>query len=178
VGVYGKTKREGEVRVLEANTEALILRTNFFGWSRDHTTGILDFFTNSFGQGRAITGFRDYQVSSAYMGDVVDALVGLLTREEAGVFHVVSGDSLSKYDFGVAVAEVFGLDHSAMAKGLLSDSQNLASRGRNLTLHTQKVEAVLGREMPTSVEGLHRAKAERKDVMDYFGVQDTREARL
>ena len=169
VGVYGSSKLAGEGAVTTANPEALILRTNFYGWSASGGTGILDFFVNAFRQGTAITGFTDYRVSSLYMGDLVDALVGAVTSDARGVYHAVASDAASKHDFGLAVATEFGLESSSMTPGTLADATALSARGRNLTLSTSKLEGILGRPMPTSFSGLARARAERTALMDYFG---------
>jgi len=176
--VYGLSKREGEQRVLEANPEAIVLRTNFFGWSPDRATGILDFFETSFRTGKAITGFSDYTVSSLYVGHLVEALTGVVHAGGAGIFHAVASDALSKYDFGLAVADVFGLDPSTMAEGSLEQAHHLVARGRDLSLSTATIEALLGRTMPGSHQGLLMAKAEREAVMDYFGAGASRKATL
>ena len=168
-GVYGSSKRAGEEAVSETNPEALILRTNFYGWSATGDTGILDFFVNSFSQGATITGFTDYRVSSLYMGDLVDAMVETIGRDASGVLHAVASDSASKYEFGLAVTTEFGLDSSVMTPGALGDAATLSVRGRNLALSTAKIEGVLGRSMPSSFSGLARARAERSALMDYFG---------
>ena len=168
-GVYGTSKRAGEEAVSQANPDALILRTNFYGWSRTGTTGILDFFVNSFSQGTAITGFTDYRVSSLYMGDLVDAMVGAIGGDASGVLHAVASDSASKYDFGLAVATDFGLDSGVMTSGTLNDAATLSARGRKLALSTAKIEGILGRPMPSTFSGLARARAERSALMDYFG---------
>ncbi len=169
VGVYGSSKLAGEGAVTTANPEALILRTNFYGWSASGGTGILDFFVNAFRQGTAITGFTDYRVSSLYLGDLVDALLGAVTSDARGVYHAVASDAASKHDFGLAVATEFGLESSSMTPGTLADATALSPRGRNLTLATSKLEGVLGRPMPKSFSGLARARAERTALMDYFG---------
>jgi dTDP-4-dehydrorhamnose reductase len=169
VGVYGTSKLAGEEAVSAANPDALILRTNFYGWSASGGTGILDFFVNSFSQGTAITGFTDYRVSSLYLGDLVDALLGAVTSDARGVYHAVASDAASKHDFGLAVATEFGLESSSMTPGTLADATALSPRGRNLTLATSKLEGILGRPMPKSFSGLARARAERTALMDYFG---------
>lgn len=168
-GVYGSSKLAGEEAVSAANPDALILRTNFYGWSRTGHTGILDFFVNSFSKGSAIIGFTDYRVSSLYMGDLADAMVGAVAGGARGMYHAVASDAASKYDFGLAVAGEFGLDSSPMTPGTLAEATTLSPRGRNLALSTSKIESVLGKPMPSSFSGLARARAERSALMDYFG---------
>lgn len=168
--VYGKTKGRGEQMVLASHPQALILRTNFFGWSRNHTIGILDFFVNALSQQSSITGFQDYVVSSLYVGDLVDAMLGLANRKSSGVFHAVSSTPLSKYEFGQMVAGVMGLSDHSMAAGSIAEATGLAPRGRHLGLSVAKIRDALGTVMPSTEQGIHRALAERGALMDYFGV--------
>ena len=170
--VYGRTKAQGEQAVLTANPDALVLRVNFFGWSRSKKSGILDFFVNAFTHHTSITGFQDYVVSSLYMGDLAEAMMELVERGASGVFHAVSSTPLSKYDFGLTVASAAGLPADSMAAGSLAEATGLAPRGHNLSLSTAKIEKVVGRAMPTSEVGVQRALAERKALMDYFGVSE------
>ena len=170
--VYGLTKAKGEQSVLAANPDVLVLRVNFFGWSRSKKSGILDFFVNSFTHHTPITGFQDYVVSSLYLGDLAEAMMDLIERGASGVFHAVSSTPLSKYDFGLTVASTAGLSADSMVAGSLADATDLAPRGHNLSLATAKVEELLGRAMPTSEAGLQRALAEREALMDYFGVSE------
>lgn len=171
--VYGKTKYAGEEQVRAANPKALVLRTNFFGWSQSSATGILDFFVSAFERQASITGFSDYVVSSAYMGDVMDLMVDAVAAGGQGLFHAVSGTPLSKFEFGHAVAEAGGLSASTMASGLLGSANLEARRGHHLGLSVEKMEALLGRKVPSSEDGLWRAFRERQAVMDYFGHQST-----
>ena len=168
--VYGKTKVRGEQRVLASHPQALILRTNFFGWSRNHTIGILDFFVNALSQQSSITGFQDYVVSSLYVGDLVAAMLELAKRKSSGVFHAVSSTPLSKYEFGQMVAGVMGLSDHSMAAGSIAEAAGLAPRGRHLGLSVAKIQQALGTVMPSTEQGIHCALAERSALMDYFGV--------
>jgi len=170
--VYGRTKVQGEQAVIAANPDALVLRTNFFGWSQSQRSGILDFFANAFTHNTPITGFQDYVVSSLYMGDLAEAMMELVERGASGVFHAVSSTPLSKYDFGLTVANAAGLPADSMGVGSLANATGLAPRGHNLSLSTTKVEEAVGRTMPTSEAGVQRALAERKALMDYFGVSE------
>lgn len=170
--VYGITKVRGEQAVLEANPQALVLRVNFFGWSKSHKSGILDFFVNAFTNHLPITGFQDYVVSSLYMGHLADVMLELVESKESGVFHAVSSTPLSKYDFGQMVARCAGLSADSMAQGLLAEATGLAPRGHDLSLSTAKIERTLGHQMPSTEAGVVRALAEREALMDYFGAHE------
>ena len=167
--VYGMTKVRGEQAVLATNPDVVVLRANFFGWSRNTKTGILDFFVNAFTAQIPITGFEDYVVSSLYMGDLADAMMALVDGGASGVFHTVASTPRSKYDFGQMVATTSGLLSDSMTAGSLADATGLAPRGHNLALSTAKIEQVLGRVMPSTAAGIQRALSERDALMDYFG---------
>ena len=166
--VYGMTKVRGEQAVLATNPDVVVLRANFFGWSRNTKTGILDFFVNAFTAQIPITGFEDYVVSSLYMGDLADAMMALVNGGASGVFHTVASTPRSKYDFGQMVATTSGLLSDSMTAGSLADATGLAPRGHNLALSTAKIEQVLGRVMPSTEAGIQRALSERDALMDYF----------
>lgn len=166
--LYGVTKLRGEQEVARQNSEALITRANFFGWSRDHNAGILDFFATALEDGREVVGFQDYVVSSLYVGDLVDAWLDLLTVGAQGLFHVVSSSTESKYDFGRYVAQALGKPENLIRPGFLSDNSTMVPRGHHLGLSTRRVEASLHRSMPTTREGIGRAIRERERVGDYF----------
>lgn len=170
--IYGMTKVRGEKSVLVANPGALVLRVNFFGWSRGQNSGILDFFVNAFTQNSPITGFRDYVVSSLYMGHLAHAMIALVECNASGIFHAVSRTPLSKYDFGMLVSRCAELSSDSMTAGLLADATSLAPRGHNLSLSTDKIESVLGAPMPSTEDGVKSALAEREALMDYFGASE------
>lgn len=168
-GAYGRSKTDGERIVMGSHSGALVLRTNFFGWSPSGEAGPLDFFTRSFIAGTQITGFTDYRVASLYVGHLTDVMVDLLGAYASGVIHVVASETLSKYDFGLAVGKEFGLDTGLMSAGLLADATELAPRGKHLLLATNKVAATVGYPMKTSTEGLAAAHSEMDAVLDYLG---------
>ena len=171
--VYGQTKLQGEQAVLAANSQALVFRTNFFGWSQSGEKGILDFFARGIETGTAMTGFSDYIVSSLYMGDLFELLVEAVKKEATGLLHLTSSTPLSKYDFGVAIAQALPGDVSLVHQGLLAEQSMLGNRGPNLGLSVTKLHGILGHPIPSTIQGIARALAERKAVMDYFGGMGT-----
>ncbi|MFT6973283.1 MAG: dTDP-4-dehydrorhamnose reductase [Pontimonas sp.] len=167
--VYGKTKRRGEEAVLHENPHSLVLRTNFFGWSQNSSKGILDFFATGVENQQSMTGFTDYVVSSLYMSDVWDLLVEVVEKNASGIYHLTSSTPLSKYAFGLAVAEALGGDETVISAGVLSESTSLGNRGHNLGLSVAKLETLVGHPVPGTLSGIARAVKERDAVMDYFG---------
>ena len=165
---YGISKSLGESLVIAANSSALVVRTNFFGWSQNGKSGILDFFVRAAESNTPVTGFQDYSVSSIYVGDLVDSILGLLRNNAAGVIHLSSSTVLSKHDFGVMVSRVAGFSAENITLGFLADADGMVKRGSNLGLSTDKARHILGSELPSTAEGVRRAFAERDSVRRYF----------
>ena len=166
---YGISKLLGEQLVADACPDALVIRTNFFGWSRDGQVGVLDFFYNRLSNAEETVGFADYRVSSLYVGDLADVLNDLLVNSVSGVFNVSAREPISKYEFGVAVAETFGLDTTRINVGSILNDSNVSARGLDLGLETGKVATALGRAMPSTLEGIQKAKKDQEQVFTWFG---------
>lgn len=151
--VYGATKFAGEERARH-EADALIIRTNFFGWSPSGRRSILEFFVNELTAGRQVRGFTDFTTTSAYAQVLAATICDLVNSGATGTFHVTSPDALTKYEFGVAVAHEFGLD-----SGLISPATADIHPPRNgdISLDVTKVQTLLGRPLPIQAEGIRRA---------------------
>ncbi len=79
INAYSHQKAEAEDAVLEAaKGKALVVRTNFFGWSPSPRRGLATWALHELREGRRIRGFRDVYFNPLYTGDAVDLLVELL----------------------------------------------------------------------------------------------------
>ena len=161
ISVYGRSKLEGEKLVLSRNHRALVVRTNFFTWSRSGSSGVLDFFVNGLSEGKRLPGFTDYLTSSIYAGDLAKDIRDLTELDYSGVIHVVSSEAISKFSFGQLVAEVFELPVSLVVESSLSSQEGLAHRAPDLALSPGRLEGLLDRSAPSTRDGLQRAKLER-----------------
>ena len=158
--VYGETKLLGEQLALE-DPSALVVRTNFFGWSPSGSRSILEFFVNSLSAGRAVLGYSDFVVSSIYARHLIEAIIDLVDRRATGIVHVASSDAMSKYEFGCAVAREFGLDESLITPTSAAAGTHGTSRVRNLSLDCSAARLLLDRSMPTQGEGIRQARLDR-----------------
>jgi len=162
--VYGRTKLEGETLALASNPGALVIRTNFFGWSPSHTRSILEFFVNALRSHQSVAGYTDFTVSSIYVSQLLQAIWGLNELAAKGIVNVAAGEPLSKHDFGLAVADTFGLD-PGLVRAELSPSQTGVSRRRNLSLNTEHLQTLLREPAPDTRAGLLLAKADEAAVL-------------
>lgn len=158
--LYGETKLAGEIAVQEVGGPHLIARTNFFGWSISGRRSVLEFFVNALRRGEPVKGYPDVITTSMYVGHLLDAIWNLTRSEVDGLVHVASADAISKHDFGVAAAEVFGLDTSLISPEAAPTGTPGVFRSRDISLDTTYLTSLLGHRPPTQVEGLIAARRE------------------
>jgi len=80
----------------------------------------------------------------------------MLTRGLIGIYHVVSGERLSKYEFGERIARRFGLDEKLITPVPVEQSGLKAARSQLLTLRTEKLATALGMAPPGIDPGIER----------------------
>jgi dTDP-4-dehydrorhamnose reductase len=145
--VYGESKLQGELHA-QTETNPLIVRTNFFGWSPTGHGSILEFFVNELGAKRNINGFTNFTTTSLYVQTLMDYIYQL--KYHAGIFHVTSRDAITKYEFGIKVAERFNLDESLITPTELDTS-------KDISLNTEKLAGELNLMVDTQDQGLEDA---------------------
>ena len=159
LSTYALTKLEGERAVAEANPDAIIARVNLFGWSLSGKRSLGEFFFNNLKNGKAVMGFTDVYFCPVLANDLGGILISMLENRLSGLYHVVSRDCTSKYEFGVRLARQFGLDESLIKPASVSQAGLKAARSPNLTLQTDKFTRDLGQSPPdisTSLEHFYR----------------------
>lgn len=154
---YGETKLGGEDAVRQALEDHLVVRTNFFGWSETGRKSVLEFFVNSLRDGQNVRGYPDFIVTSIYVRALLESIWLLGEEGAVGTLHVASRDALSKYDYGILVAEQFGLDADLIARRGPDADAHAASRSRDLSLDTSRAAAILGRPLQSQGEGISQA---------------------
>lgn len=156
LGVYARSKLDGETAVIQANPDAIVARVNLFGWSLSGRRSLGEFFVRNLLAGKQVNGFTDVYFCPLLANDLAHLLVKMLQKRLSGLYHVVSPECLSKYEFGLRVANKFGLDASLITPTSVEQGGLLAARSPNLTLRTNKLALALGEALPTTSEGLER----------------------
>lgn len=154
LSVYGRTKRIAELAVKAAHPHVLIVRPVFFGWSISGTRSLAEVFYSNLSQGKAMIGVTDRIFCPLHVSDLAGIILELLAKNLRGLYHAVSSDSMSKYDFGVAVAKRFGLDASLIEPSVTAETG--APRALNLSLRNSRLTKALGRRLPTIAEGIEK----------------------
>lgn len=153
-GVYSQTKLDGERTVRAADAKAIIARVNFYGWSLSGKRSLGEFFVNNLSAGKYVSGFTDVTFCPIFVNHTVRLLLAMLEEGLYGLYHVLGGQAMSKYQFGVEVARRFGLRENLIEPKSVLSSGLTAQRSHNLWLSTHKLSTDLGYEIPPFSTGL------------------------
>ncbi len=156
LSIYGRTKLAGEIAVQEVNPDACIARVVFYGWSLSGKRSLSEFFFNELKAGNPVNGFTDTYFCPLYVEDLSWTLLEILTEKISGLYHVVSSECLSKYEFGVKLAQMFGFNSNLIHPVKMKDLSRGAPRALKLKLSSAKLESVLGHPLPGVDSGLER----------------------
>jgi dTDP-4-dehydrorhamnose reductase len=154
LSVYARTKLEGERAVATANPQAIIARVNLFGWSLTGRRSLGEFFFNNLSAGRRVNGFTDVFFCPLLANHLGAILIEMLEKDLHGLYHVVSRECVSKYEFGVRIARRFDLDEGLITPVSVEKAGLKAARSPNLSLSTQKLTQALGAPPPDIDTGL------------------------
>lgn len=151
---YSRTKLLGEQAVVRANPDAIIVRTNLYGWSFTGKRSLAEFFFYKLKAKRSVPGFTDVFFCPLLVNQLAHILLKMLEKNLSGLYHVVCSQSTSKYEFGVMLANKFGLDNSLITPSSINRASLKATRSPNLTLQVDKVTQALGESMPDLSRGM------------------------
>ena len=157
LNAYAKTKLAGECAVMQANPDAAIARVVFYGWTLEGNRSLAEFFYNNLVAGQSVNGFTDAYFNPMYVRDLAETLLEIAEANLKGIWHTFGNDTLSKYDFGVALARKFGLDESHIKPVSASQGRSVV-RSLNLSTNSDKLTRALGHPLPGLAQGLNRLK--------------------
>ena len=158
LNVYGLTKAEAESRVLNVCPNALIIRTNFYGWGTKYRSSFTDKVIQELQGGNVYTAFNDVYFTPILVSELVSAIHQLLELGAKGIFHVVGNERLSKYDFCLLLANTFCLQQSLVQPISIQDVTNLVQRPKDMSLCNLKATQMLNRSLGSVVEDLVRLR--------------------
>jgi dTDP-4-dehydrorhamnose reductase len=160
---YARTKVEAERRVLDSHPEALVIRTNFYGWGPRFRQSFSDTIIGALRRGKPITLFTDVFYTPILADTLSLAVHDLVRAKTCGIVHVSGDERVSKYDFGLRVAAHFELDASLIRPGRLTDQSTLARRPFDMSLSNVLARRVLGHGLCGIDEHLTRLRQQEQD---------------
>lgn len=156
LSVYAKSKLEGERVTLDASRNNLVCRVSVvYGWNRvNRRSNFVTWIVDSLRKGQQIRLYDDQFVSPTYAPSAAMDILELGLGRQKGIFHTSGPDCLSRYEIGMMVAEVFGLDDSPIKAVTTGEMPLLAKRPSRSCLGVDLAESELGRPMTGLRKGL------------------------
>lgn len=144
LNVYARTKLAAEAKALR-HPAAIVLRTNIFGWRQpggDVSFG--EWVLRSLRDGTPLTMFHDVMYSPISTPLLAEIVLQCAEKALSGLYHAGGGESLSKYDFALKVADAYGLSTENVTRISVADKPLAALRPRNMALDSSKLADALG----------------------------------
>lgn len=129
---YGKTKYFGEKFVVDNSYPFTIVRISMPFRSKFELKGdIARFFLGELRNGLKIRATKDQKITPVLVNDVAEALSEIIKKRSLGLYHVVSTNWTTPYEFAKLLAKTFGLDIS-LVKPITLDEYNLGKSAKIL----------------------------------------------
>ena len=137
VNYYGGTKRWGEEVVQKTCSDYLICRTSVvYGVSKPNfSLWLIDQIQNK----HEVHIVNDQYVSCTYNHDLAEQIIALLKNQKQGIYHTTGGERISRYEFSIKLAEVFGFDTGLIKPVSMKDFSWVAQRPADSSLDVTKV---------------------------------------
>jgi dTDP-4-dehydrorhamnose reductase len=137
LNVYGRSKAEAEQRVLDADPQALVIRTSaFFGpWdAHNFVTQAL----NAVDAGTPFAAANDTLVTPTYVPDLVNATLDLMIDRECGIWHLTNGDAVSWAELATRACAAARLDPTGIQAQPAANLGQPAPRPVNSAMRSER----------------------------------------
>jgi dTDP-4-dehydrorhamnose reductase len=167
---YAQTKLDSENVVSQLRDYAIARPSVIYGWSPLEATGVPSssgktvnfamFVLDKLKKGETVKAVRDQYSSPTFADNLAEALLRLAKHSENGLFHTAGRSCLSRYEFGIKLAEIFDYSTSLVQPVLTSEFRQVAERPKNSCLEVAKAEQTLGMRFLTAEEGIRKMRDE------------------
>tara|TARA_A100001037_G_scaffold46549_1_gene37950 strand:- start:15395 stop:16297 length:903 start_codon:yes stop_codon:yes gene_type:complete len=157
---YARGKARTEEIVTNANPDALIIRSYFYGHSPSGRRSLMEWVLNRALNGEEVPGFTDSYFSPISVSDFAETLDATLNSGTSGLLHLGSSNRISKYEFARLVMETYNCDMSLLRPITVSESNLKADRPRDTSLNVDLQADILGEVPPSVHEGIRKTAKE------------------
>jgi dTDP-4-dehydrorhamnose reductase len=155
VNYYGKTKLAGENIIVASGIDFAILRTIVvYGTGVNVRNNFALWVINNLNDEIPIRCADDQISNPTYVADLALAMKVCADTDAAGIYHIAGSEALSRYEFAVKTASVFGFDASLINKVHSSELQQLAQRPLRTSFVTEKAKRELRLQTMNVTQGL------------------------
>ncbi len=161
INYYGKTKLAGENAVLAGGISSTILRTIvLFGTGINVKNNFALWVVKSLRAEKHIRCAEDQITNPTHVSDLAASVVRVIERGQTGMYHIGGADIVSRHDFAVAAAGIFGLRTGLIEKVRSADLHQSAPRPLSTSLAIAKAQSDLDYHPMSLGDGLQALKRE------------------
>ncbi len=165
IGYYGKTKLAGENLARAQLDNLAILRTQVLygfapGIKRNFVLWVLEKLSN----GEQFSVVTDQIGNPTLADELAFAVLKVVQRGARGLYHVSGFETISRFEFAVKVAQVFGHDPSIISPTTSDMLNQKARRPMNSSFICLKAQTELGVNMPSVTDSLSLMKRQMRQA--------------
>jgi len=153
LNVYAETKIMGEDFV-QSMSSGLVLRTNIIGWTQEGKTSFAEWLLKGLIKKEPLSLFYNVYFSPLTVYDFSLIIEKIIEKPIFGLYHCASSDSISKYNFGKKMAEIFQLSDSNISRISVDKMRFKAKRPKNMALNSDKLSDKLKYDIPSVVNSI------------------------
>ena len=162
--VYSYSKFLGEKYLIRSNPVSIILRANFFHFTKNSNKNFIDTCLSLTPEFSQVNGFSDVifsPVSTTYLKESISKLFDI---DYCGVIHVAPTESISKYEFLKEIFLSIRQTKIEVKSQSVVDSQLLAPRPKFMALSNRKYQ-MLTNEMVPSIKTMIKSELISADIL-------------
>jgi dTDP-4-dehydrorhamnose reductase len=153
INQYSKSKLEGEKLILNDHSNAVIVRTNFYGYNNNKKF-LFNWILKKIRNNESINAFDDIIFNPLEISNLSKLLLELSLNDFKGVLHLTGNEIFSKYEFVKKIACILNYDEKLVIKGNSEQMDFMAKRPKNTSLDNSLAKKILKTEFQTLEEWL------------------------
>jgi dTDP-4-dehydrorhamnose reductase len=155
INYYGKTKLAGENILVSSGIDCTILRTIVvYGTGVNVRNNFALWVINNLHENKTINCADDQISNPTYVHDLAAVMKQCIEVDAKGIFHIAGAESVSRFDFAIRAAEIFGYDISLINKTKSNDLQQFALRPLNTSFNIEKAKKIFKYHPMNITQGL------------------------
>ena len=140
LNIYAKSKAIGDKEVLKNDDSVLIVRTNFFGNGPSYKLSFSDKIITSLNKNEEIQLFSNVFYTPIHVHELANCVLQLIQLNSKGVYNISSNERISKFDFGIMIAEMMNKDKSLIIPIEIETKKDLTLRPKDMSLSNEKLK--------------------------------------
>ncbi|MBC8214053.1 MAG: dTDP-4-dehydrorhamnose reductase [Candidatus Marinimicrobia bacterium] len=163
ISYYGKTKLEAENVMRGSRRRNLILRPNvLYSSSIDDTASFFSWVFTQLSDKQEINVVTDQTSNPTWIPKFAETIHHCVANDVEGIYHYGSENYLSRFDFAIQIAEVFGLDISLIKPITTNELNQTAHRPKHSGMNPGKIQ----KELCISIYSTEFCLTEIKKIME------------